>query len=136
MCAFVVALVAAGWRPGEEFPTGHALLAASGAAFSAVVLGQVANAFACRSASRWPGSLGWTSNRLLLGAIAVELLALAGFLFIPPLAALLGHAPPPLWGWGVAALAIPAVLAFDAVHKLVGSKEEDGSLKSTAGRTR
>jgi calcium-translocating P-type ATPase len=136
MFAFVVALVTAGWRPGAEFPSGHALLAASGAAFSAVVLGQVANAFACRSTTRWPGSLGWTSNRLLLGAIAVELLALAGFLFIPPLAALLGHAPPPLWGWAVAVLAIPAVLVVDAVHKLVGSKEEDGSPKSAAGRTR
>ena len=42
-------------------------LAASGAAFIAVVLGQAANAFACRSATRWPGDSGWTTNRLLLG---------------------------------------------------------------------
>jgi magnesium-transporting ATPase (P-type) len=117
MSAFVVALAAAGWRPGAEFPTGHALLAASGAAFAAVVLGQMANAFACRSTTRWPGSLGWTTNRLLLGAVAVELLALVGFLFVPPVASLLGHAPPPLWGWAVAALAVPAVLAADALHK-------------------
>ena len=54
MAAFIAALVAAGWRPGDSFPTGHALLAASGAAFAAVVLGQMANAFACRSATRWP----------------------------------------------------------------------------------
>ena len=66
MTAFVVALVAAGWRPGDTFPTGHALVAASGAAFAAVVIGQIANAFACRSATRWPGALGWTSNRLLV----------------------------------------------------------------------
>ena len=84
MTAFLVALVAAGWRPGQPFPTGHALLAASGAAFTAVVIGQVANAFACRSATRWPGALGWTSNRLLLGAVAVELLALAGLPAHPP----------------------------------------------------
>ena len=126
MFAFVVALVAAGWRAGAEFPTGHALLAASGAAFSAVVLGQVANAFACRSTTRWPGSLGWTSNRLLLGAIAVELLALVGFLFVPPLASLLGHAPPPLWGWAVAGLAIPAVLAADALHKRMRAPNRGG----------
>jgi magnesium-transporting ATPase (P-type) len=123
MFAFVVALVAAGWRPGAEFPTGQALLAASGAAFSAVVLGQVANAFACRSTTRWAGSIGWRSNRLLLGAIVVELLALAAFLSIPPLASLLGHAPPPLLGWSVAVLAMPAVLGADAAHKLlVGRK--------------
>jgi calcium-translocating P-type ATPase len=135
MSAFVVALAAAGWRPGEEFPAGEVLFAASGAAFAAVVLGQMANAFACRSTTRWPGSLGWTSNRLLVGAVAAELLALVGFLFIPPVASLLGHAPPPLWGWAVAALAIPALLAADAVHKLVGTREEDGSPRSAAGRT-
>ncbi|AHY48375.1 HAD ATPase, P-type, family IC (plasmid) [Rubrobacter radiotolerans] len=117
MSAFVAALAAAGWRPGESFPTGPALLAASGAAFAAVVLGQMANAFACRSTTRWAGSLGWTSNRLLVGAVAFELLALAGFLFVGPVASLLGHAPPPLWGWAVAALAAPAVLLADAVHK-------------------
>ena len=119
MSAFVVALMAAGWRPGEDFPTGVALLAASGAAFAAVVLGQMANAFACRSTSRRPGALGWTTNRLLLYAVATELVALAGFLFVPPVAALLGHAPPPPWGWVVAALAVPAVLAADAAHKAV-----------------
>jgi calcium-translocating P-type ATPase len=117
MSAFVAVFVGTGWRPGEGFPTGHALLAASGAAFSAVVLGQMANAFACRSTTRWPGALGWTTNRLLLGAVAAELLALVGFLFVPPVASLLGHAPPLLWGWAVATLAIPAVLAADALHK-------------------
>ena len=127
MSAFVAALAAAGWRPGEGFPTGHALLAASGAAFAAVVIGQMANAFACRSTTRWPGSLGWGANRLLLSAVVVELVALAGFLFISPLASLLGHAPPPLWGWTVAVLAIPAVLAADAAHKKVRARDHGRS---------
>ena len=63
MAAFFVALGVAGWRPGESFPSGAPLLAASGAAFAAVVIGQMANAFACRSASRPPWRLGWTTNR-------------------------------------------------------------------------
>jgi hypothetical protein len=117
MTAFVVALVAAGWRPGQSFPTGHALLAASGAAFAAVVIGQAANAFACRSATRWPGALGWTGNRLLLGAVAVELAMLAGFLLIPPVASILDHAPPPAAGLAAAMLTAPALLAADAAHK-------------------
>jgi hypothetical protein len=50
-----------------------------GVGFTAVVLGQLANAFACRSTTRWPGQLGWTSNRLLLPAVGVELVALAAF---------------------------------------------------------
>jgi magnesium-transporting ATPase (P-type) len=117
MTAFIVALAAAGWRPGDSFPTGHALMAASGAAFAAVVIGQAANAFTCRSATRWPGALGWTSNRLLLGAVAVELVMLAGFLLIPPVADLLDQAPPPAAGFAVAVLAAPALLAADARHK-------------------
>ncbi len=42
MTAFLMVFVAAGWRPGDAFPHGETLLAASGAAFTAVVLGQLA----------------------------------------------------------------------------------------------
>jgi calcium-translocating P-type ATPase len=117
MAAFLAAMAAAGWRPGTAYPAGHAALAASGAAFCAVVLGQMANAFACRSASRPAWAVGWRSNRLLLGAVGAELAALAGFLFVPPVAHRLGHAPPPLAGALVALAAIPAVLAADAADK-------------------
>jgi hypothetical protein len=82
-----------------------------------VVLGQVANAFACRSATLPPWRLGWTSNRALLWAVGVELLALVGFLYLPAVADLLEHAPPPAAAAAVAFAAIPAVLAADAIHK-------------------
>ena len=122
MAAFVVALLAAGWHPGLSFPTGDALLAASGAAFAAVVIGQGANAFACRSATQWPGALGWSGNRLLIGAVTVELATLAGFLLIAPIASVLDHAPPPAAGLAVAVLTAPAVLLADALHKRVRSR--------------
>ncbi len=117
MLAFIAGLMTVGWRPGQGFPTGHALLAASGAAFTAVVIGQIGNAFACRSSIEWPGRLGWRSNPLLLGAVSFELLALAVFLFVSPVASLLGQAPPPLAGALVALFAAPAVLLIDALHK-------------------
>jgi magnesium-transporting ATPase (P-type) len=117
MVAFTVALGVAGWWPGEPFPTGDALLAASGAAFAAVVFGQMANAFACRSATVPPWRLGWTTNRLLVGAVAVELAALVGFLVVPPVADLLDHAVPPAPALVVALTAAPAVLFADAIHK-------------------
>jgi calcium-translocating P-type ATPase len=117
MLAFVAALAAAGWRPGDSFPSGHALFAASGAAFMAVVFGQLANAFACRSTTRRPDQVGWGSNRLLLAAVAVELVLLLAFLGVPAIAGALDHAPPPLVGAVVAILAAPAVLAADATHK-------------------
>lgn len=117
MAAFLASLFAAGWRPGMPFPGGRALLAASGATFAAVVVGQTANAFACRSTTTWPGALGWFTNRLLVVGASIEVAIAAGFLLVPPVAATLGHALPSTVGWGVALLAAPAVLLADAVHK-------------------
>ncbi len=117
MAAFGTGLWVAGWRPGGPLPGAAGVAAASGAAFSAVVVGQMANAFACRSSSITPGRLGWGSNRLLVMAVVVEALALLGFLFIGPVADTLGHAPPGLWAALVAAGAVPAVLLADAAWK-------------------
>lgn len=117
MVAYLATLWSMGWRPGAPFPSGAPLLAASGAAFTAVVAGQMANAFACRSAVVSPRHLGWFSNRYLVAAVLCELLMLAGFLYLPFLSNLLGQAPPNAVGYIVAALAIPAVLAADAIHK-------------------
>jgi magnesium-transporting ATPase (P-type) len=116
MAAFLAAMLAAGWRPGDTFPGGDALAAASGAAFLAVVLGQVANAFACRSASVPPWRLH-RRNRLVVGAVVLELAALAVFLGVPPVASLLDHAPPSLAGLLVALTAPAALLGADAWNK-------------------
>ncbi|MBG6225420.1 calcium-translocating P-type ATPase [Arthrobacter sp. CAN_A2] len=117
MTAFTLTLWLAGWRPGTEFPAVGVLAAASGAAFTTVVLAQLANAFACRSESVPPWRLGWRTNPLMLKAVGVELLALLGFLFIVPVAAMLGHAPPTVAGLLVALLSMPALLAADYWHK-------------------
>jgi calcium-translocating P-type ATPase len=117
IAAFLGVYVAMGWHLGSPFPGGKALLAASGAAFFAVVIGQLANAFACRSATRWPGTLGWSTNRFLLVAVTVEMLLLGVFLFVRPLALLLGQAPPNKTGFLIGMLAFPAVLFADAIQK-------------------
>jgi magnesium-transporting ATPase (P-type) len=127
MLAFTVGLVAAGWRPGEDFPTGTALMAASGAAFAAVVFGQMANAYACRSARRPAYRIPLATNRLLGWAVASSGLALAGFLLIGPVARVLDHAPPPLPALLVALAAAPAVVAADAVHKAVRRRRRSGA---------
>jgi magnesium-transporting ATPase (P-type) len=119
LSAFVLTFVAVGWRPGESFPEGETLLMASGAAFTAVVLAQSANAFACRSTRRLFWQKPLRSNRLLGGAIVAQLAMLAGFLYFPPLADLLGQAPPSAVGFGVAASAIVALLLADTIQKQV-----------------
>ena len=93
------------------------MAAASGAAFMAVVVGQCANAFACRSSTRWVGQMPLSSNRLLVWAVAAELVALALFLGFEPVADALDQAVPSLAGAAVALLAAPAVIAADAAHK-------------------
>jgi magnesium-transporting ATPase (P-type) len=117
MTAFVLALVAGGWRPGEVFPEGTALYAASGAAFLSVVFAQGANAFACRSSSRWPGQLGWFTNRLLLGGVAFGTVLSLLVVLIEPIAAQLEQASPPLVGWIAALLSACLLLGVDALDK-------------------
>jgi magnesium-transporting ATPase (P-type) len=114
--AFAAVLLTGGWRWGAE-PPPALLAAASGTAFAAIVLGQLANAYACRS-EVWPFfRLAVRTNALLLLAITSELLLLTVFLGIPPVARILGSAWPSAIGWAVAATAIPILLIADTVHK-------------------
>jgi calcium-translocating P-type ATPase len=117
LSVFLISMAAWGWRPGTAFPGGTAFLTASGAAFASVVIGQTATAFACRSQTRLPGAIGWTTNPFLLYALGGEFFLLLCFLYIPPLAGVLGQAPPTLIGAAAAAAAFPAVLAADALQK-------------------
>ena len=118
MAVFSAVLAGGGWSRGR-IPEPGLLMVASGAAFTAVVLGQLANAFACRSATVPPWKLGWGTNRLLVWAVLAELAILAVCLYVPYLATLLGQAPPTPAGFLLALLAVPAVLAADWVHKSV-----------------
>ncbi|HEU4450634.1 MAG TPA: cation-transporting P-type ATPase [Gaiellaceae bacterium] len=124
MGAFFAVFLAAGWRPGDSFADTGVALAASGAAFLAVVIGQTANAFACRSATVGPGRLGWTTNRFLLAAVAVEGCIAAACLFVPGLASRLDQELPTAAGVVVALLAAPAVLAADALYKAVVARRQ------------
>ncbi len=122
LTAFLVTFVVVGWRPGDSFPEGQILLAASGAAFTAIVLGQAANAFACRSTVRPAWRIPLRSNPLLVGGVLAELAMLVVFLYVPPIADLLGQAGPTVAGFAVAVLAIPAVLIADAAQKYMGRR--------------
>lgn len=136
MTAFLTGFATVGWRPGEPFPTGAELASASGAAFAAVVIGQAANVFACRSEHRRAGAVARRGSLFLAVGSAVALLLGALFLFVPPIAAVLSHAPPPLAAFGVALLAAPAVLAADALEKALHARHERRVRASPRAKTR
>jgi magnesium-transporting ATPase (P-type) len=99
-----------GWRPGTPLPAGGPALATlSTMVFAAIVLAQMANAFECRSAWASLRAIGPATNRLLVGAVAVEGLALLGFVYLGPVRAVLGHRPLALVQW-LPVLAAPLLL--------------------------
>jgi hypothetical protein len=59
---------------------------------------------------------------LLVGALLATLAVVTLLLCVPALATLLGHALPSPLGFGVAALAFPALLLADAAHKVWGRR--------------
>ena len=135
MAAFGVVLLAGGWVWGAQ-PPAALLAAASGTAFTAVVLGQMATAFACRSQSRWVGRQDWRGNPLLAGAVALEVVVLFIFIGVPPVAGLLGGSLPPPIGWAIDATVIPAVFLADAVQKAIRHHGPASARRSRRGTSR
>lgn len=116
MAAFTWVLVTGGWSWGEA-PAAQLLATASGTAFAAIALGQMANAFACRSTRTPVWRMDPRTNPLVVAAVAVEMVLLATFLGLPPLADLLGGSWPSTTGWLVAAASPVALVAVDALAK-------------------
>ena len=94
-----------------------ASLAASGAAFTAVVVGQAMNAFACRSEDVPVWRVAKRSRSWLPLAVAAEVALLAVALCVPPVARVLGQSLPPPAGFFVALLAVPAIPLVDSIYK-------------------
>jgi magnesium-transporting ATPase (P-type) len=117
LTAFFAVLSYSGWRPGAPLPSPEVLLAASGAAFSAVVFGQAANALANRSDTRPVWRVGLRGNRAIGFALLASFAILFLTLFVPPIARVVHQAPPPAVGWILALPAAPAVAVADAIWK-------------------
>jgi magnesium-transporting ATPase (P-type) len=134
MLVFVAVLVGGGWAYGAAV-TPELLALASGCAFATVVLGQLANAFACRSATRPVGRWSLRGNRLLLWAVGAEVAFLLVILGWPPVAALLGGSMPDLRGWALATLVVPVLFGADTVHKLARRWGSNRRVRGSRGRS-
>lgn len=130
MTAFTSVLVDGGWGWGTT-PGAELLAVASGTAFAAIALAQIANAFACRSTTRPVWRMSPVGNPLLLGAVAAELVLLVVFLGVPSLTGLLGGDWPSAQGWLLAGAAAVALVVVDGSVKTVRGR----GARRTAART-
>ncbi|HWS15567.1 MAG TPA: cation-transporting P-type ATPase, partial [Candidatus Methylomirabilis sp.] len=81
-------------------PTGGALYrAATSMTLAAVVVTQVGNLFAQRTARQSAFRAGWCRNRLLWAGIATEIALLLLIVYVPALQGVFGTAGIPLYGW-------------------------------------
>ncbi|MDQ2706970.1 MAG: cation-transporting P-type ATPase [Actinomycetota bacterium] len=108
MGLFLLVLTSAGWTPGAPTGVGTPLhpgyLQATTASFAAIVACQVGTAFAARTTRSSLRSIGLTTNPLLLGGIAFELVFAAAVIYLPALQKVFGTAALPGW---VLALLVP-----------------------------
>ncbi|MBD2464742.1 cation-transporting P-type ATPase [Oscillatoria sp. FACHB-1407] len=95
---------------------------------AAIVACQVGNLFACRSEWASAFQLPWFQNRLLWVGIAVELVALWAFIYIPPLSRIFGTVPLASWQWLLLTVCPVVMLGAEegrkaVVRRGVGSRE-------------
>jgi magnesium-transporting ATPase (P-type) len=87
--------------------------------FAAIVAMQMANAFECRSTPASLFSIGPLSNRLLVGAVAIEALALVAFVYAPAVRHLLEQRPLTAGQWAPILVTPWLLIAAEEIRKAV-----------------
>jgi magnesium-transporting ATPase (P-type) len=109
-----------GWTLGQPLPeSGVQKDTLSAMVFAAIVMMQMANALECRSDPASLFQIGPFSNRLLLGAIGIEAVALLIFIYWEPLARALGGAPLDATQWLLVAVTPFVLLGAEEARKAV-----------------
>ncbi|MET7772753.1 cation-transporting P-type ATPase [Nocardia sp. NPDC005366] len=101
MAGYFTVLVHAGWHPGADVGAGsplhHAYLQATTVTFVGIVACQLGTAFAARTEYASLRSIGFTSNRLLLGGCVFEIVFAFALVYLPPLQTIFGTAALSPW---------------------------------------
>jgi P-type Ca2+ transporter type 2C len=99
--AWIGAVLFFGWHPWDALPASGTASqdTLSAMVFAAIVVMQMANAFACRSTTASLFTIGPFTNRLLNIAVLLEAVALLAFIYVPPIYGALGGLPLSLWQW-------------------------------------
>ena len=110
----------AGWRWGAPLAgSGLVYVTATTMSLAGIVACQIGNAFACRSSHQASWRLGFTSNRLLLVGIVVEVALLLLLIYALPLQSVFGLAPLGTEHWLLLAAFGPLLLVCEEGRKVV-----------------
>ena len=121
--AFFWFLFSQGWKWGAPLDWSSSLYRqATTVTFAAIVTGQIANAFACRSERLSIRQLGLFDNRMLLWGIGSEVALLLFFIYTPWGQALLATGNLPLWIWPILALGALLLLVAEEGRKYLAGR--------------
>jgi magnesium-transporting ATPase (P-type) len=98
--------------------------AATSMTLAAVVMTQVGNLFAQRTARESAFRAGWCGNRLLWAGVATEIALLLLIVYVPALQVVFGTAGIPLYGWLVLLPLAPALFLADEARKALLRRRE------------
>jgi magnesium-transporting ATPase (P-type) len=126
-----------GWRPGGSMPDHGSLYAtATTMSLAGIVAAQVGNAFACRSSRESILRIGWSTNRLLLAGLVLEVALLLLLMHWVPAARVFGLAPLHGVHWLLLAGFGPALLLCEEVRKALWRWRIDARWSRTLHRFR
>jgi magnesium-transporting ATPase (P-type) len=117
-----------GWRPGDTLPdSGAHFVTLSTMVFAVVVVCQTVNAYECRSTRASLFTIGVFRNRLLVAATLLELLISLSFIYVPPIAEVLGQTGLGAREW-LLVLATPWIfLGAEELRKLLARRRRAGT---------
>jgi magnesium-transporting ATPase (P-type) len=118
LSGYLIVLWLAGWHLGLPLENSNRLyVTATTMTLAGIVACQVGNAFACRSDTESIRHLGFTTNRMLIGAIAAEVSLLLILIHVLPLRNMVGLAPLAPVHWLLLLTFGPLLLLFEECRK-------------------
>jgi magnesium-transporting ATPase (P-type) len=118
LSGYLLVLWLAGWHLGLPLESSDPVyLTATTMTLAGIVACQVGNAFACRSDTESIWHLGFTTNRMLIGAIAAEVSLLLILIYVLPLRNMFGLAPLAPEHWLLLLTFGPLLLLFEEGRK-------------------
>ena len=123
MGGFFLYLFANGWTWGVHLEWSSPLLqSATTVTLAGIVLAQVANVFACRSARLSAFRVGWLTNPLIYWGIAVELTLFAAISYTSIGNQMFGTTSLPLWIFGPLIIGALLLLLAEEARKLIANR--------------